>query len=88
MPRTWGTRETFFHILRYPSRKHPLVERGSTQEITYPYRRAASVVLRAPFTRTALVCGRWGEPVDEEHALSDAIGYEERGSGVPSTEEA
>lgn len=79
MPKTLGGRGAyrFAHMMKYPSRHHPLVERGSTQEITYPYRKAESWVVRLPLTRIAVAFGTWGDPVDEEYALARAIGYEE-----------
>lgn len=64
----------FISTLRYAHRGLPWVERGTTQEIEWPYRRSNSVVIRCPFTQPALVIGRWGAPRPEEEALLAAVG--------------
>lgn len=79
MPKTHGRGRVFAHRLDYPSRLFPLVDVGSTQETSYPYRSARSLVLRAPLTRCAVVVGLWGAPRDEEDALRDAIGGRDLG---------
>lgn len=73
MPRTHDLGPLFAQPLSYPSRRFPLVERGHTQEIEYPYRRGASLVLRLPGTPHAVVLGVWREAHDEEEALYRAL---------------
>lgn len=67
------SRNWFYSTLRYAHRGLPWIERGNTQEIEWPYRRSRSWVVRLPFTLTALVIGRWGDPRPEEEALLDAV---------------
>lgn len=67
-------KDWFISTLRYAHRGWPWIERGNTQEIEWPYRKARwSVVVRFPFTLSALVIGRWGDPRPEEEALLDAV---------------
>lgn len=56
----------FAHLLEYPSRKVPLMERGWTQETEEPWRKGVSVVLRAPFTRRAVALGIWRSKGSED----------------------
>jgi hypothetical protein len=64
----------YVHRLAYPSRKFPLWEKGTTQEIDYPYRDGECLVVRLPLSKQAVCVGRWGEEQDEEEALTDALG--------------
>jgi hypothetical protein len=73
----------YLHAMQYPSRRFPLTERGHTQEIESPYRTGEGRVLRIPFSKRAIVVGRWQEPRAEEAALTDAIGMRELGAYVP-----
>lgn len=74
----------FAHTMTYPTRKFPVVDTGGdTQEIEWPYRTGKSVVLRVPFTRAALVVGKWTGKRDEQQALTEAIGVRELGEYVP-----
>lgn len=50
------------------------MERGTTQEIDWPYRTGVSVVARMPWSTRAFVVGRWTGQRPEEDALSAAIG--------------
>lgn len=64
--------------MKYPSRRFPFVERGTTREIEEPFRRGASIVARIPFTRQGLVVGRWSATaMTEDEALRQAIGLRE-----------
>lgn len=74
----------FAHTMEYPTRAFPIIDRGSTQEIEWPYRTGRSVVIRVPFTRQAMVVGKWTGEKDEELALSEAIGVRELGAYVPN----
>jgi len=74
--------DMYIHAMKYPSRKFPLTERGHTQEIESPYREGQGRVVRIPFSRRALVLGRWQHPRTEESALTEAIGMRELGAYV------
>jgi hypothetical protein len=63
----------FFHTMKYPSTQFPLIEPGHTQEIEHPYRAGDALVVRLPFTRTAIVVGRWVAILREQDALASAI---------------
>jgi hypothetical protein len=63
----------FFHTMKYPSTQFPLMESGHTQEIEDPYRAGDAWVVRVPFTRTAVVVGRWVCALKEDDALASAI---------------
>lgn len=60
--------------MRYPPGRYPLVERGRTTEIDWPFRTGHGVVARLPLTRLAASIGVWDQPVAEEHALMTALG--------------
>lgn len=74
----------YLHTMKYPSRKFPITERGHTQEIEAPYRVGAGRVLRIPFSKRAVVIGKWQQAKDEQVALTDAIGMRELGAYVPA----
>jgi hypothetical protein len=46
--------------------------RGWTQEIEYPFRTAAPLIVRLPL-RKAIVFGRWNGTLSEEEALNIAV---------------
>ena len=75
MPETHQlTESVFWHTMR-SSRKAPLIERGSTQEVDYPYRHGKAVVFRLPLTTLALAVGKWaGREAREKDAILKAIG--------------
>jgi len=64
----------FAHHMTYPTRAFPFMEIGTTQEIEWPYREGASYVFRIPLTRHAWVIGKWTGLVDENVALTHALG--------------
>jgi hypothetical protein len=74
VPLTKEVGRTFVHTMKYPSTDFPLMERGFSQEIDYPFRKGSSIVVRVPFSTTAVVVGWWGQPQDEDDALHSAIG--------------
>jgi hypothetical protein len=76
--------DMYIHTMKYPSRKFPLTERGHTQEIESPYREGQGRVVRFPFSRQAVVMGRWQTSREEDAALTDAIGMRELGEYVPN----
>lgn len=61
--------------MKYPPKYKwlPLVEVGWTNETEEPYRKGRCLVLKPPLANTALVAGVWGQPQDEETALSNAV---------------
>lgn len=74
MPTTKDAGRFFAHGMTYPSTDFPLVDKGVTQEIEHPFRLGKSVVLRAPFTRRAVVLGVWGaSATDPDEALKKAL---------------
>lgn len=66
--------KVYVHQMTYPSTAFPLAERGTTQEIEYPFRCGQSVVIRLPFTTRAMAFGVWTGKVEESMALEGAIG--------------
>ena len=64
----------YAHPMEYPTNKFPIIDKGHTQEIDWPFRMGKAAVLRLPFTRRALVIGVWTGRQDEHAALSSAIG--------------
>lgn len=72
------TRNWFISSVRYAHRGWPWIETGTTNEIEPPYRGGSSLVVRLPFTRVALVVGRWGPPRSEQEGLLAAIGGQMR----------
>jgi hypothetical protein len=84
MPQVHNIGESMYvHTMKYPSRKFPITEPGSTQEIESPYRIGYGRVFRIPLTRSAVVVGRWKESREEQDALTGAIGMRELGTYVP-----
>lgn len=63
----------FIQTMQYPSRKFPIVDRGFTQEIEWPFRKGSSWVIRVPLSRLALVLGKWTGSLDEQEALESAL---------------
>jgi hypothetical protein len=60
--------------VKYPHRKpFPIVEKGWSNEIEFPFRRGSCLVFRLPFTRPGIVIGFWGHAQDEDTALTSAI---------------
>lgn len=73
MPQVHDIGPVFVHTMNYPDRNFPLVDRGETQEIEDPYRYGRSWVIRLPWSRRALVTGRWTSQEPEDSALRRAI---------------
>ena len=79
-PRTVGS--LYWHTLVYSVKPPILWERAETQEIALPFRGGVGVSIRLPFTRLALVVGKWNSSYDESQALTNAI----RGRYLPDEE--
>lgn len=63
----------FVHAMAYPAKDFPLIDKGETQEIEEPYRYGNSWVLRLPWSRYAVVAGKWMRTEPEDSALRRAI---------------
>lgn len=73
MPHVYRVGNYFAHKMEYPTVKFPVIDKGHTQEIEWPFRFGKSVVLRVPLTRRALVFGKWKDAKTEEAALMSAL---------------
>lgn len=63
----------YWQRLYWHSESPPLIHRTTTQEIEWPYRHGACLVVRIPFTRVALVAGKWQGSKGEVEALLTAM---------------
>lgn len=72
----------YWHTLVYPVKPKELWERAETQEIAEPFRGGSGLSIRLPFTRLALVIGKWTAQFEESQALTNAI----RGRVLPEEE--
>lgn len=72
----------YWHILEYPVKPKVLWERAETQEIDEPFRFGSGWAIRMPFTRKAVVIGKWQSSYTESEALTYAI----RGRSLDSDE--
>jgi len=59
--------------MTYPVKPPVVFERAETQEIEEPYRFGKGWCLRLPFTRKAIVIGKWVKQYEESTALTVAI---------------
>jgi hypothetical protein len=57
----------------YPIKPPVIAEKAETQEIEEPYRGGNGYALRLPFTRLALVVGKWTATYSESMGLTRAI---------------
>ena len=72
----------YWHILQYPVKPKGFWERAETQEIDEPFRFGSGWAIRFPFTRKAVVIGKWQHSYSEGEALTYAI----RGRSMSSDE--
>jgi hypothetical protein len=79
-PRDFGP--IYWHTLVYPVKPPIMWERAETQEIDDPFRGGVGISIRLPFTRLALVIGRWVSSYSESQALTNAI----HGRALPEEE--
>lgn len=63
----------FWHTMVYPVKPPVLWERSETQEIDGQYRFGSGWAIRLPFTRLAIVVGKWIRKYSESQALTNAI---------------
>lgn len=73
MPAVHNIGRLFTHKFSYPSESFPLVDRGRTQEVTWPFRIARPLVIRIPMSRHGFVVGWWGPELPEEVAVERAV---------------
>lgn len=64
----------YAHGITYGKKPKELFEKAESQEIELPFRRGAGIAVRFPFTRKAIVLGKWKETgYTESEALTYAI---------------
>jgi len=63
----------YWHVLTYGSKPKIFIEKAETQEIDGDYRFGSGWAIRFPFTRKAIVIGRWVTSFGESEALTYAI---------------
>jgi hypothetical protein len=73
MPAVHNIGRLFTHRFSYPSAEFPLLDRGNTQEVTWPFRVSRPLVVRIPLTRHGFVLGWWGSELPEEIAVERAV---------------
>ena len=73
MAQTHSVGKYYWHKFKYPVKLKGLKDLAETQEIDPPFRYGKGVALRVPFTKFALVVGRWDKSFDEGVALTRAI---------------
>lgn len=73
MANTHNVGKFYWHTLMYPIKFKGFKDRAETQEIEPPYREGAGFAYRIPFTKRAIVVGRWIKKHDERIALTRAI---------------
>ena len=73
MPAVHNIGRLFTHRFSYPRREFPIVDRGNTQEVTWPFRVSRPLVVRLPHSRHGFVVGWWGQELPEEVAVERAV---------------
>lgn len=73
MAKTRDVGNYYWHILIYPVKPRVLAEKAETQEIDGLYRGGRGYAFRLPFTRKAIVIGKWGKSHSESDALTRAV---------------
>lgn len=64
----------YTHGITYPVKPKELFEKAESQETEVPFRRGAGFAVRFPFTRKAIVIGKWKKTgYTESEALTYAI---------------
>ena len=82
MAKTHSIGKLYWHGLIYPVKPGVLLDPAETQEIEEPFRGGKGWAVRLPFTRLALVVGKWHQAYDERIALTRAIA----GRAIPESE--
>jgi hypothetical protein len=73
VPEVHNIGRLFTHKFSYPSTDFPLIDRGKTQEVTWPYRVSRPLVFRLPKLRHGFVLGWWGPRLPEDVAMDRAL---------------
>jgi hypothetical protein len=73
MAKTHDVGNYFWHTLVYPIKPSVIFDKAETQEIEEPFRGGKGWAIRLPFTRLAIVLGRWNEIFSESSALTRAV---------------
>jgi hypothetical protein len=73
MAKTRDIGHFYWHTLLYPVKPPVLWEKAETQEIDNLYREGKGYAVRLPFTRHAVVIGKWGKSHNESEALTRAV---------------
>lgn len=73
MADTRGVGPFFWHGMSYPVKPEIFFDPSETQEIDFPFRRGRGYAVRFPFTKHAIVLGRWQSQHNESEALTYAI---------------
>ena len=77
----------YWQRLYWHSDNPPLFHKTTTQEIERPYRHGTSLVVRVPFTKIALVMGKWRSIKGEVDALLTAMqGRVTKGNSIQELE--
>ncbi len=73
MAKTHDVGNFYWHTLVYPVKVKGVVEKAETQEIDGLFREGYGIAVKIPFTRFAVVLGKWGKSHEERMALTRAI---------------
>ena len=73
MANTRDVGKFYWHTMVYPVKPAVFLDRAETQEIECKYRGGHGWAVRLPFTRLAIVIGKWDKEYDERVALTRAI---------------
>lgn len=80
VPQVHDVGRLFVHRMTYPTKKHPLVEVGTTMETEHPFRAGRSLVLRVPLSTQAVAIGWWIGVGSEEDNLRRAVSARDLGT--------
>ena len=73
MAKTHDVGPFYWQVFKYPVKLKGIFDRAETQEIEEPYRGGVGWAIRMPFTKRALVVGKWTARYSESNALTRAI---------------
>lgn len=73
MAKTHDIGQFYWHTLKYPIKFKGFFDKAESQEIEEPYRAGSGLAIRFPFTKFAIVLGKWGKKYEESYALTRAL---------------
>lgn len=73
MANTHNVGKFYWHTMVYPIKPPVLLDKAETQQIEEPYYGGKGWALRLPFTRLAIVVGKWTAAYSESVAFTRAI---------------